>query len=177
MSHDVVLVRGNAPMSGARRLLRLAVLLCAVAAPCGAAKAAPSIAATAASPQSTPIVVEVQGDVPGFTHAQLLAFLARKTEEAAGAPWRFAVGQDGATAPNRIVWSFKTLRTLWKGGSHSGFPSPSYSETYLHAEVKFYLADAYQMTMIAQSSVYGGDKALSKMVQTVSHAMFVENKP
>lgn len=51
--------------------------------------------------------------------------------------------------------------------------------TYLSTDVKLYLGGTYQMTILTQPTVYGGygDKALSYMVRTVSHALFVENKP
>jgi hypothetical protein len=77
-----------------------------------------------------------------------------------------------------VVWSFKTLRVEWKGGSHKGFPSPTHSVSYVSAEVKLYLKDVYQMTMLAQPSVSGGwnDKALSGMVHNVAHTLFVDNK-
>jgi hypothetical protein len=77
------------------------------------------------------------------------------------------------------VWSFKTLRTVWKGSAHRGFTSPANSETYLSAEVKLFLNDTYQMTTIAHPSVTGGydEKALSEMAHEVAHTIFIENDP
>ena len=140
-----------------------------------AAAATPS-----ASPESSTIVVEVSGTVPGYTQAQLAGYLARRMQEEIAAPWHFVASQPaGQTAPNRAVWSFKTLRKVWKGGSHSGFPSPVNLETYLRAEVKLYLNGNYQMTMDTHPSV--GDepdnKALSGMVHDAAHALFIENRP
>lgn len=129
---------------------------------------------------SNSVMIEVSGTVPGFTQEQLASYLARKMQEETAAPWHFAAGKPGeGKAPNRVVWSFKTLRKVWKGGSHNGFPSPINSETYLRAEVKLYLQGAYQMTMDTHPSVSNGadDKILSEMVHNAAHALFVENKP
>lgn len=141
--------------------------------------------AEAAAPPATSldpatIVIVVSGDVPGFTKAQLVDYLAQKMREETATPWHFVAGKPGEdTAPNRVVWSFKTLRKVWKGGEHNGFPSPTHSETYLRAEVKLYLQGAYQMTMDTHPSVSNGadDKVLSEMVHHAAHALFVENKP
>jgi hypothetical protein len=126
------------------------------------------------------VVVEASGHVPGFTQTQLATYLALKMHEATAAPWQFSAGHPGtAAAPNRVVWSFKTLLVEWKGGSHKGFPSPTHSVSYVSAEVKLYLDNAYQMTVLAEPSVSGGsdDKVLSEMVHNVAHTLFVENKP
>jgi hypothetical protein len=138
-------------------------------------------AAPSSSLGSDAIVIKVSGDdVPGFTKAQLATYLARKMQEEVAAPWQFAAGKPrGETVPNRVVWSFKTLRTVWNGGSHNGFPAPINSVSYLRAEVKLYLKGAYQMTMDTHPSVSTGpdDKALSELVYDATHALFVENKP
>ncbi len=139
-----------------------------------------NVAEAATSNVAPEIVIEVSGEVPGFTHEKLVTYLAGKMHEEVAAPWHFAAGKPGdGHAPNRITWSFKVLREVWKGGSHSGFPSPANSETYLRAEVKFYVKDVYQMTVDAHPSVTGGadDKVLSEMVHQAAHALFVENKP
>ena len=144
----------------------------------------PGIAEAATPPSSSldsnTIAIEVSGNVPGFTQAQLASYLARKMQDENAVSWHFAAERQGEEpTPNRLVWSFKTLRTVWKGGSHKGFSSPTYVETYLRTEVKLYLKGAYQMTMDTHPSVSSGpdDKALSEMVHNVSHALFVQNKP
>ncbi len=60
-----------------------------------------------------------------------------------------------------------------------GFPSPTYSESYLGAEAKLYLNGAYQMTIATHPSVSSeiDDKVLSEIAYDAAHAMFVENKP
>jgi len=126
------------------------------------------------------IVVEVSGNVPGFTQEQLTNYLTRKMQVDIPTFWHFVEGKPGnERAANRVVWSFKTLKEVWKGGTHSGFPSPDYSVTYLRAEVKLYLSGVYQMTLDAHPSVGGGaeDEALSEMVHYISHALFIESKP
>jgi len=131
-------------------------------------------------PDSNTIVVEVSGKVPGLTQEQLVAYLAQKMQEESGIDLHFLAEKSGMKpAANRVVWSFKILRVDWAGGSHNGFPSPSHSISYLSAEVKLYLKDAYQMTMDARPSVTGGynDVALSEMVHNVTRALFVDNKP
>jgi len=126
------------------------------------------------------IVVEASGDVPGLTPKELTAYLAGRLQEETPDPSHFSPGKPGAVhAPNRVVWAFKVLRRVWKGGSHRGFQSPSNWVFYLSAEVKLYLRDTYQTTMITQPSVSGtpDDQVLSEMVHDVAQAMFVENKP
>ena len=138
-------------------------------------------AASQSSPlDSDTVWIEVSGQIPGFTHAKLTSYLARKMQDDTGAPWHFAVLEPGAEhAPNRVAWSFTTLRKVWEGGVHNGFPTPTNSVTYISAEVKLYLNDSYQMTFNTHPSVGSGsdDKVLSEMVHNVSHALFVANKP
>lgn len=124
------------------------------------------------------VEIDVSGAVPGFSQAELAAYLAKEMQLSAGTSWRFTAGPAAATAPNRIVWSFKSLREVWKGAFHSGFPSRSHSETYLSTEAKLYLNGAYQMTMSTEPTVLGGtsDATLAGMVQHVAQAMFVENR-
>lgn len=126
------------------------------------------------------VVVEASGNVPGFTPTQLVTYLARRMQEENADSWQFSTGKPGAApAPNRVVWSFKTLRVVWKGGAHRGFSSQENSVSYLSAEVKLYLRSDYQMMMVTHPSLSGGfdDKALSQMVHDVAHVLFVENKP
>ncbi len=133
-----------------------------------------------ATTESRTIMVDVSGKVPGFTQDQLSAFLARKMQEETSSSWHFVEGKPGEEAyPNRVVWSFKSLRKVWEGGTHNGFPAPTNSVTYLRAEVKLYLKGSYQMTMDTHPSVGSGadDKALSEMVHSAAHALFIENKP
>jgi hypothetical protein len=141
------------------------------------------VAAAATLPSagdSTTVLVEASGVVPGFTSGQLNTYLAVRMREETPVPWQFSVPKQGAApAPNRVVWAFKSLRVAWKPGAHKGFPSPTNSVTYLSAEVKLYLGDMYQMTMITQPTISGGpdDDALAEMVHNVAHALFVENNP
>ncbi len=78
--------------------------------------------AEAATPLSSPlnfntIVVDASGEVPGLTQAQLTEFLVQKMQEVTPGPWHFVAAESGAEPhPNRMVWSFKILRTVWKGG-------------------------------------------------------------
>lgn len=138
-------------------------------------------AAGAVTPNSAhDIVLEVSGDIPGFTQEQLTNYLARRMQEETPTPWHFIEGKSGNEhAPNRVVWSFKTLREVWKGGTHSGFPSPTNSVTYLRAEVKLFMKGTYQMTVDMHPTVSGGadDKILPVMVRHATQALFVENKP
>jgi len=132
------------------------------------------------SPDSNTVVVEASGHVPGFTSPQLTAYLARRMREETPLPWQFSAQKPGAaSAPNRVVWSFKTLRVEWKPGAHKGFPTPTNSVSYLSAEVKLYLRDIYQVTMLTQPSVSGGvdDAVVAEMVHNVARSLFVQNEP
>ena len=139
-------------------------------------------AATSASSSlySGTVVVEASGNVPGFTETQLPTYLARRMHEETADHWQFSVRKPGAApAPNRLIWSFKTLRVDWKAGSHRGFPSPAHSVSYLSAEVKLYLKNTYRTRTLAQPTISGepDDNGLSEMVRNVAHFLFVENKP
>jgi hypothetical protein len=126
------------------------------------------------------VAIEVSGAVPGFTKASLEALLARDMQTVAGPQWHFAAAEGlQAGSASRIVWSFKTLREVWKGSSHSGFPSPSHSETYLSTEAKLYLDGVYQMTMSTQPTLYRGteDDTLAEMSRKVAQAMFIDSRP
>ena len=132
-----------------------------------------------ATPASNTIMFEVLGTVPGYTHTQLSIYLAQKMQEETHGAWHFEAGKLGDSSyPNRVVWSFKKLRMIWKGGSHSGFPAPPNLVTYLRAEVKLYFKGVYQMTMDTHPTVDSGtdDTTLAEMVHNVAYAMFVENK-
>ena len=133
------------------KILRsVAIFLAAILSHVATAATLPSAA------DSKTVVVEASGVVPGFTSAQLNAYLAGRMREETPAPWQFSFRKQGAArAPNRVVWAFKSLRVAWKPGAHKGFPSPTNSVTYLSAEVKLYLKDTYQMTMITQPTISG----------------------
>jgi hypothetical protein len=91
--------------------------------------------------------------------------------------WRFL--PDGTTDfPNRMVWKFKVLNVVWKGGTHNGFPSPSYSITYLKAETKLYLNGEYQMAIDMHPSVLSrdDDQTIADMARQAAQAFFVNSK-
>jgi hypothetical protein len=135
----------------------------------------PLVASAAAD--ATTVVVEVSGSVPGLSQAQLSGFLVSKMQQESPSAWHFAAGKAGEQAPpNRVVWSFKTLRKVWGGSSHNGFPAPGHAVTYLRAEAKLYLQGDYQMTMDTHPSVGGENSmdALSDIVHNVSRALFAE---
>jgi hypothetical protein len=127
----------------------------------------------------------VSGQVPGFSQEQLTGFLVEKMQQESPPPWHFVAGKAGAKtagqnigewAPNRVVWQFKTLRKVWGGSAHNGFPAPSHAVTYLRAEAKLYLKDDYQMTVDTHPSVGGADsrEALSDIVHDVARALFAD---
>jgi hypothetical protein len=155
-------------------------LITALILPFGLTYVAAATMPASSPPDSNTLVVEASGNVPGFTQTQLATYLAQIMHEETAAPWQFSPRDTGATpAPNRLVWMFKTLRVDWSGGSHRGFPSPANSVRYLSAEVKLYLKNTYQMTMLTQPTVGGGidHKALSEMAHNVARGLLVENKP
>ncbi len=131
-------------------------------------------------PNSNTVVVEVAGHVPGFTQTELATYLARKMHEAvkrllrgsfprgSRGPRPHPTGSCGRSRP--YVWR-------WQTGSHRGFSSATNSVTYLSAEVKLYLNDTYQMTMLTEPVVSGGSDALSESAHNVARILFVENKP
>ena len=166
-------------LAAARRVARVARIT-ALILPFTASMLADAAPRPSAAGGSYAVVVETSGNVPGFTPPELAAYLARRMHEETAGPWQFSAGGRGAEpGPNRVVWSFKTLRVVWKGGSHRGFSAQENSVSYLSAEVKLYLSGDYQMTMLTHPSASGGsdDTALSEMVRDVARAMFVENKP
>ncbi len=126
---------------------------------------------------SDTIYVEVSGNVPGFTQADLAKYLASRMQQSEGASWHFLPGNRNAS-PNRVSWTFKTLKVVWKGGSHKGFPSPSHSLSYLKAEAKLYLNGEYQMTIDAHPSALNGDesRSISSMASQAAHAFFLDTR-
>ncbi len=130
--------------------------------------------------EAASFAIEVTGEVPGFTHAELSSYLARKMREEIPQHWHFVEGISGSeNYPNRVVWSFKSIRKVTKSRGFMGSPGQTNSITYLKAEVKLYVKGAYQMTMDTHPSVSNGidDKILSELVRNVAHVLFVENKP
>jgi len=120
------------------------------------------------------VAVVVSGNVPGFATPQLLAaFLARRMQ--AGEPsWHFvAAAADAPLAGDRVEWKFATLKVVWPGGSHNGFPGHTVERAYISAEARLYLADAYQTTTLSQPTVSGeqADHALGDMALKVAQAM------
>jgi hypothetical protein len=145
--------------------------------PCLAAPPVGSVASGAAPNGGSAggeVFVEVSGDVPGFADPhQLASFLADKMS--ASVPARhFAAAPAGKALPaDRIEWKFKTLRVVWGGGSHNGFPQPFASRSYLSAEVRLYLDGQYQMTMLSQSTVANSspEAELATMIAKVSRSI------
>lgn len=129
-------------------------------------------------PEKITISVETSGTVPGFSKAQLNDYLAKHMQEPDVVSWRF-IASGKADAPNRVVWKFKTLNMVWKGGSHRGFPSQDHMVSYLKAEVKLFLNGEYQMTMDMHPSVLSGDEdqSLSEMAKRVTKILFDGNQP
>lgn len=134
-----------------------------------------------AEPQQSPlrderaVFIETSGSVPGYSNAQLNNVLAKKLNAVAGKPWHFFATAESSSlpAPNRIIWSFKTLKHVWPGGSHSGFPSPTFIQTYVSAEAKLYLDGAYQMTVASEPTFSSSNKeeGLEKIADTLSKAL------
>ncbi len=127
-----------------------------------------------ALPHASDVTVEVNGAVPEFADPQqVAAFLADKMAGAAPS-WHFVAPEPGAAPPkNRVVWQFKTLKIKWGGGAHNGFPQPVASRSYLNAEVRLYLNDQYQLTMLSQSTLISGHNGadLAAMAAKVTQSL------
>jgi hypothetical protein len=135
------------------------------------------LAAPAAHAQdkSNPLLVVVAtGKVSGFADARDLTRYLADQMNAAGTTWHFAAPSAVAeTLPqDRVEWKFKTLKVVWGGGAHKGFPQPVVTRSYLSAEVRLYLHNQYQTTMLAQPTVVSGDRSeLAEMVAKVTHLL------
>lgn len=123
------------------------------------------------------IHVEASGDVPGFTQSELAKYLALQMQKSNATDWRF-LPNGTASSLNRIVWKFKLLNILWKGGTHNGFPSPSYSISYLKAEATLYLDGEYQMAIDMHPTVLSGDdgQSIADMARQAAHTFFADSK-
>lgn len=128
-------------------------------------------------PTNNVIYVEVTGEVPGFTQAKLSQYLADQMQKSDNISWHFLPNVKGSS-PNRIVWKFRVLNAVWKGGTHMGFPSPSYSMSYLKAEAKLYLNGEYQMTIDTHPSALSGDEdqSIAEMARQVVHTFFMDSQ-
>ena len=122
--------------------------------------------------------VVVTGSVPGYTTSQLTQYLVVAMRKSVPQPW-VMTADPTIIAGNRVDWRFKTLRTIWKGGSHSGFPSQDNVVTYISAEVRTYIKGEYQMTLALHPSILSQneDQALADMAREASRILFVQNAP
>ncbi len=131
--------------------------------------------------KQAPLAIGVQtaGAVPGFASTSLSAYLVQKMGEEPIPAWHFFVETSASVPPDRVVWNFKTLRMVWKGGSHSGFPSQNHAVSYLSAEVKLYLNDVYQATMVVYPSIGDVDEnqELADMARQVARAFYAQSLP
>lgn len=124
------------------------------------------------------IHVEASGNVPGFTQPELAKYLATQMQKSNSTVWRFVPGGT-VSSPNRVMWKFKILNVVWKGSTHNGFPSPSYSISYLKAEAKLYLDDKYQMTIDTHPSALDADddQSIANMARQVALTFMTDSKP
>jgi hypothetical protein len=119
------------------------------------------------------IGVSVTGEVPGFTSDQLVAYLANQMQQEAGGAQQFAPVAPKSAAADRVSWSFKKLRLVWRGATHKGFPAQANWATYVSAEVKLYLHDTYQITVLLQPTIVTGSErdAVSAMAREAIRAI------
>ena len=126
----------------------------------------------------TTVTVEVVGDLPGFTHDQLTAYIASTMQNQKVGHWRFLAMKPGDnSAANKVVWKFKVLGNAWHGGTHHGFPSDKFSNYYLNVEIMLYLKGRYQMTLIVNPTMGedAEDGTLAEMVADATRTLFVKN--
>ncbi len=142
----------------------------------------PDLAQAQSTPDTKPMpqtLVHVAsiGSVPGFTTKQLNAYLAKAMQKASPPSLRMTAEPAITADAQQVIWTFKLLRTVWKGGMHSGFPAPNNSVLYLSAEVRSYVAGEYQMTLAVHPSIVSGDanQSLADMATYAAHVLFVQN--
>ena len=160
------------------RLMPMRVPISAAFAILGTVLTASASPAQAQPGAATTIVVDAVGKIPGYSPHQLSELLATAMQKSSSGPWHFvAKAETDATAPNRVTWLFKTIKTVWLGGSHNGYPGQSSKVAYLTAEVKEYLGGQYQMTFNAHPTVQHAmdEDALSELAGTVARAMFAKD--
>ena len=129
-------------------------------------------AAADESPHAIQVIVQMDGDMPGFNSTGALAdFVAAHMTEAAP-PWNFVAGQT-PTRDNRVEWKFKTLKRVWGGGTHRGFAVPRITRYYVSVETKLYLNGQYQTTSLSEPTVLkdSGTVDLSNTVVKVTRSL------
>ncbi len=128
--------------------------------------------------QGLPVVVEIDGSVPGFSKDELESYLCQQLTASHLTGWHFyptSMAPTGGDQPsNRIVWHFKPLPY---GGGATRYIGPALSKARelfgvgraLGIDAKIFLNDQFEATTFDQVTVKGGkdDPGLAAAIQKI----------
>ena len=128
--------------------------------------------------QGLPVLVEIDGSVPGFTKDELSAYLCQQMAASHLTGWHFlptSLAPTGGDQPsNRIVWHFKQLPYAGGGMRYIGPAMSRAKELFgvgraVSIDAKIFLNDEYEATTFDQATIKGGpdDPGLAAAVQKV----------
>jgi hypothetical protein len=142
--------------------------------------------------QGLPVLVEIEGSVPGFTKDELSTYLCQQLTASHITGWRFLptsmAGTGGDQPSNRIVWHFKPLPYAGGGTRYIGPAMSKAKELFgvgraVSIDAKIFLNDQFEATTFDEATVKGGpnDPGLAAAIQkvmksVVSNAFLTESR-
>jgi hypothetical protein len=142
--------------------------------------------------QGLPVVVEIDGSVPGFSKDELESYLCQQLTASHLTGWHFyptSMAPTGGDQPsNRIVWHFKPLPY---GGGATRYIGPALSKAQelfgvgraVGIDAKIFLNDQFEATTFDQVTVKGGKDdpglaaAIQKIMKSVVANAFLTDAP
>jgi hypothetical protein len=126
-------------------------------------------AALAAPPTgASNLVIEVDGDIPGFKPAELSAWIAIQMERS-DLPWSFTPAKAGAAAPHRVIWQFTTIAGQGRfKGVH-----------FVSAQARLYRYTQHERTMMDQTEIKGGklDPKFGPFITEMTRELLARSDP
>ena len=134
--------------------------------------------------QGLPVMVEIDGSVPGFTKDELAAYLCQQMTASHLTGWHFlptSLAPTGGDQPsNRIVWHFKQLPYAGGGTRYIGPAVSRAKELFgvgraVSIDAKIFLNDQFEATTFDQVTVKGGpdDPGLAAAIQKIMKSVVV----
>ena len=132
---------------------------------------------SAAAATSITLEVEATGGLPGFHSGELRRYLALHMAGSRLDGWRFEPAVDDASAPSRVIWTFK--RNPYAGGEVRSFGRPQMAERRfgvhrpITIEARLYLNGEYQTLVEGQAIIQGGpeDRDLAAAVASLTQSL------
>jgi len=142
--------------------------------------------------QPLPVLVEIDGSVPGFTKDELETYLCQQLTASHLTGWRFlptSLAPTGGDQPsNRIVWHFKQLPYAGGGTRYIGPAMSRAKELFgvgraVSIDAKIFLNDEFEATTFDEVTIKGGPNdaglaaAIQKIMKSVVTNAFLTGSP